>query len=103
MWKVHVYLRVIFSYNHLFSVCVPQESVLLAKDIGGVLVNMMANDTEKHTGEGEAPEGGGIKRMRDVVDEEGKCGSQVCMLPRKPTSNPMLCRSLRFITAWGSL
>ena len=65
------------SSGNLFSIvtCLPQESVLLAKDIGAVLMKMSANDTEKP-----------VERTLRVVGEERECGLEVCELIREPSS-----------------
>ena len=63
--------------------CLPQESLLLFKDVYAVLMKMLIN-VEDTPGEGEASQGVGVERTLGVVDERGECGSEVCF-NKKPS------------------
>ena len=64
--------------------CLPQESLLLFKDVYAVLMKMLRNK-ENPAKKGEESEGGGVERSLSVVDEDGGCGSEVGVLTRKPS------------------
>ena len=49
-------------------------------------MNMLTGNIDNLTRESEASKGGGLKRKLGVADEEGQCGSEVCVLTRTPSS-----------------